>query len=104
MRIRIAAVATALVFGACSSHEPSADAQRSPKLLLAAHPVSGQYIVVLNDGADVPSLAQELANKHGGNLLRTYQHAMRGFALKLPKAQARRAVRGPARALGRGGR
>ena len=48
---------------------------------------SGQYIVVFNDDvADVPGLAQALANAHGGRLQFTYQRARRGFAGELPHA------------------
>jgi subtilisin family serine protease len=56
---------------------------------LAAAPVGavipGQYIVVLRASvADVPGVAREIAERHGGALRFTYTSALKGFALNVP--------------------
>ena len=55
----------------------------------AAPSAEGRYIVVLKDGADVSARAGALAGKHGGELKRTYFHALKGFSADLTAAEAR---------------
>jgi subtilisin family serine protease len=48
-------------------------------------PIPGEYIVVFHPGlSDVSALARELTGRHGGDISLVYQHALQGFAAKLP--------------------
>lgn len=54
--------------------------------------VKNEYIVVLNDDVDrdkVPGLANRLAKQHGGELKRVWQHALKGFFVRMNEGQAR---------------
>lgn len=54
--------------------------------------IPGRYIVMFNDhvqAADVDRVAISIARQHGGKLLGTMKHAMRGFGIRLSEAQAR---------------
>lgn len=52
------------------------------KVYPAQEPIQDQYIVVLKDGsASVSSIAAVQVNTAGGQLLRTYERALRGYAL-----------------------
>ncbi|MEU6432003.1 S8 family serine peptidase [Microbispora sp. NPDC046973] len=46
------------------------------------------YIVVLRDGADSPSIANEHARAHGAALGRIYSHALRGYSAKMTPGAA----------------
>lgn len=49
--------------------------------------IPDQYIVVFRKGtSDAPGLARRLVQANGGTLRFTYQHAIKGFAAKLPAA------------------
>ncbi len=53
--------------------------------------VPGQYIVVLKDSVvDVEGKANALAAQHGLSVLRSYGHALKGFAAKIPDARLAR--------------
>ncbi|HYN90216.1 MAG TPA: S8 family peptidase [Ardenticatenaceae bacterium] len=55
--------------------------------------IPDQYIVVFKPGmANPAALAQNLVTAHGGQLVATYEHALQGFAARMP-AQAARALR-----------
>jgi subtilisin len=74
----------------------------------APAPIPGQYIVVLRDGSTLPKsfnvpagvqlppeaekaladVAAKLAKKHNGELLSTFNRAMKGFSLKMSDAEA----------------
>ncbi len=85
----LAGLAVTLAAAGCSK-ESSTARPSSSKLLLATRPVNDQYIVVLEDRAgDVPAVATELARDHGGSVLWTYTHALRGFAALIPAARVR---------------
>jgi subtilisin family serine protease len=59
-------------------------------------PIPNQYIVVLKDDArDVPGLARQLAAAHGGQVRRTYEHALKGFSVQIPAAAAAALARNP---------
>ncbi|MFP5304799.1 MAG: S8 family serine peptidase [Gammaproteobacteria bacterium] len=70
----------------------------------AAQPIAGQYIVTLAKlpagspfaAFDTRALAQTLANQFGGQLLHVYEHALRGFAVRLPDAAAALLAQHPA--------
>jgi serine protease len=61
--------------------------------------IPGQYIVVLDDRqvgrADVRPLAEALARQHGGRLAHVYEHAIRGFALRMSATAAAALARHP---------
>jgi subtilisin family serine protease len=66
----------------------------SRKFLRAQEAVRGEYIVVLNESqgisaANVEATANEMALAHGGQRMRTFGHALRGFSVKMTEAQAR---------------
>jgi aqualysin 1 len=47
--------------------------------------IPDQYIVVFKrEAAEPAQLAAQLASQHGGQLLRTYGHAIKGFTVRLP--------------------
>src|SRR6185503_20547936 len=53
--------------------------------------IAGQYIVVFrNDlsSSTLSSVANELTQKHGGQIKYVYEHALKGFALQASEAQA----------------
>jgi subtilisin family serine protease len=59
------------------------------KLRRLNKPIAGQYIVVLKKTADaVPSLANDLTQKHGGQIKYVYENALKGFALQASEAEA----------------
>src|SRR5215217_6346780 len=98
---RLAALATvALVLAACADPTSSRSRPRqSPKLRVAppGQGVPGEYIVVLTDDvADVPGLAQRLANAHGGRLGFVYSDVLKGFSVHLSPAAAEALADSPA--------
>lgn len=59
------------------------------KLVRAAEPVAGQYIVVLSDdGEPVDAAAAALVGSYGGRLLRSYREALPGFVLRMTEEEA----------------
>lgn len=79
------AAATALL-GAIVAVGPAA-AQPAP---------AGTYIVVLRpSAADVPATASNIARAHGGTVGFVYEHALRGFSLRVPAAAAAAIARNP---------
>ncbi len=51
-----------------------------------ASPIKNQYIVVLQAGSDLPAqAAAAIAKQHGGQILFTYNRAIRGFAVRIPE-------------------
>ena len=59
------------------------------KLRRLNKPIAGQYIVVFrNDIPSSTSLANELTQRHGGQIKYVYAHALKGFALQASEAQA----------------
>src|SRR5215211_4145019 len=53
--------------------------------------IPGQYIVMLKDGVSDPrAVAQEHAQRYGAQVLHTYQHAIKGYAAKIPNTQLER--------------
>ena len=50
--------------------------------------IPGRYIVVLEDGVQDPTaVAREHAQRHGAEVLRTYRHAIKGYAARLPEVR-----------------
>jgi PKD repeat protein len=87
----LAGAAAVLFIVGCSDStapplQPDLDALRSHASL--GQIVPGEYIVVFHPGVtDVPGLARQLAAHHDGEISFVYQHAIQGFAARLP-AQA----------------
>src|SRR3712207_2911815 len=51
-----------------------------------ADPIPGQYIVVLEDGADAAAVADDHKRLAKAEVLDTYSHALDGYVAKLSKA------------------
>ena len=93
------AAALGLTLLACSTELPAGDvatasaqaALSSPKLLRVKEPVPGEYVVVLQDGADVQAVAGEQARSLGfaAPPATLFQHALRGYVLRGPESAAR---------------
>jgi subtilisin family serine protease len=50
--------------------------------------IPGQYIVVLNEEVrDPTAVAREHAQRHGAQVLHTYQYALKGYAARLPEGR-----------------
>ena len=48
--------------------------------------IPGRYIVVLEEGVQDPTaVARGHARRHGAEVLHTYQHAIKGYAARLPE-------------------
>jgi subtilisin family serine protease len=58
------------------------------RLLKNARAIPGQYIVVLNPAVDVPVVAEQLAAGFGGQIGFLYQHAIKGFSIRIPEQGA----------------
>jgi subtilisin family serine protease len=58
--------------------------------------IQGEYIVVFNDGVGNPgATARQLVGAHGGEIQFTYEHAIRGFAARLPEPAVAAMQRSP---------
>ena len=85
----IVVIALTTVFWGCSGGSTFQVSENGYSSLtqrdLSAAPESGRYIVVLKDGVvDVPGAARGIAAAFGATVDRTYSHALKGFAVKLP--------------------
>ncbi len=97
---RIIGTAAALAAGLCGATAQAGSLAAAPVHLAVAtgpaQPIANQYIVTLKKlpadaplaALDVATLAQTLAGQFGGQVLHVYEHALRGFALRLPDAAA----------------
>jgi subtilisin family serine protease len=73
----------------------AAAAQAGGPVRRVAQPIRDEYVVVLKPGAaaavagaNVTSLAADIAHRHGAAVERVFQHALRGFAARMTAAQA----------------
>jgi aqualysin 1 len=58
----------------------------TPELTPARDVIPGQYIVVLKEEIREPTaVAREHAQRHGAQVLHTYQHALKGYAARIPE-------------------
>ncbi|MEV4627103.1 S8 family peptidase [Micromonospora sp. NPDC049523] len=95
-RWRIGAAVTAVATAAVAFASPVAAAPAEGQILQAGGvtAVAGSYVVVFKDASvaqtNVTDTAQSLAKRHGGTVARTYQHALRGFEVRLSEAAAKR--------------
>jgi subtilisin family serine protease len=91
MRNRAFILAATLLVAACSSNtEPSASlVGKSSRFILAPHPIADRYIVVLQDDVvSVSNTVDSMAKAQGGTVGHVYNHALKGFSVKLPRAKA----------------
>ena len=77
------------------------------ELLTASTPIEGRYIVVLKEQAatlsaqstrgvsNIPAIARGLASQHRAKLLRSYQHALRGFVVDADDAALAQLLKDP---------
>ncbi|MEU5847172.1 S8 family peptidase [Saccharopolyspora shandongensis] len=98
-KIRLITALGAGVFAAALAAAP-ATAAPTGKILPAAEPVAGSYIVVLKDlnatAASTTSTTARLVAQYGGTTTATYTSTIRGFAAKLDEASAKRLAGDPA--------
>lgn len=91
MRIRNAVLVLAALSAACQRSTSSAPVfpvpERSDKLVLAADPIAGQYLVALADGVDEPA-ARALAARHGATVLSYVPPPLNAVALRLAPGRA----------------
>jgi subtilisin family serine protease len=60
----------------------------SPSQGLPGGAIQGRYIVVLEEGVQDPTaMAQDHAQRHGAQVLHTYQHAIKGYAARIPEGR-----------------
>ena len=94
----LAALAGAAVAAAFTAG-PAAAAPATGTVLAAANPISGSYVVVLKDAKGtagaVRTAARDLAGRHAGAVTYTYTAAIRGFAVQMTEAQAKRLAADP---------
>jgi len=57
--------------------------------------VPDQFIVVLNPRSNARAMATRMARRHGGTVLHVYEHALKGFAIRLPEPAAEAIARNP---------
>ncbi|HLL01490.1 MAG TPA: S8 family serine peptidase [Myxococcaceae bacterium] len=75
------------------TNEPKQEIAEMAQLLRSSRPIPGEYIVVLkSDLKEVAqrgagSIGQEIAAQHGGQVFQTYEHALKGFAVRMPEAR-----------------
>jgi subtilisin len=66
-----------------SKERPTSDASQQQSG--QGNAIPGQYIVVLKDNTPDPrAVAQEHARAHGAEVLQTYEHALKGYAARIP--------------------
>jgi subtilisin family serine protease len=82
-------------------YSEGAELEQTAQLLRQDRRVPDQYIVVLRDAdpgvaaVGVPLVAEELSSLHAGTVLHTYEHAFKGFAVKMSEAAALRMLKDP---------
>ena len=89
---RISIIIVAFAFPALVALSVHAQNSRG-KFLEAPNAIPNQYIVVFKDAAvgssDITPLARSLARAHGGVPDHIYNHALKGFSIRLPESAAR---------------
>jgi subtilisin family serine protease len=86
-----------MLAGAATPETQGSSNQAGGKFRRVPNAAAGRYVVVLNDwaagpvgdGAAVGVVSRVLAQLFGGNVDRVYQHALLGFAVRMPEAAAR---------------
>jgi serine protease len=96
-----------LLLGACGPEaglpvENTEVVATTAQLVRAQAPIRDQYVVLLSQPsegkalASVSAVAEELAARHGGRVLHVYEHALRGFTVRMTETQALALARHPA--------
>jgi subtilisin family serine protease len=73
--------------------EPRQEIAQMAQLLRGTRAIPGEYIVVLKSDLKqvaqrgASAIAQEMASQHGGQVFHTYEHALKGFAVRMPEAR-----------------
>jgi subtilisin family serine protease len=73
--------------------EPKGDVEQLAQLLRGERPIRDEYIVVLKDDLKqvaqlgASAVAHEMASQHSGQVFHTYEHALKGFAVRMPEAR-----------------
>lgn len=88
---------------ACSDGSPGSGVNdevvtSQSKFLKSSHPVSGQYIVVLAStvsSADVKATSESLTRRFGGQVIDVYEHALKGFSVRMTEATAQALAKDP---------
>lgn len=89
-RLAVIAMVTLSGVGLAVPGAAAADPVRAPHIESVADALPGRYIVTLADGprpAVRPTVA-DLADRHDGEVLFTYRHALHGFATKMSRDDA----------------
>jgi subtilisin family serine protease len=95
-RISVIVATVAVLIGFALGVE--AQARATTGGIHSAHePIAGQYVVTLRGvaSANVPTVANTLAQTHAGTVLETYRYALRGFAVRMDRAHALALSRDP---------
>ncbi|HLM45462.1 MAG TPA: S8 family peptidase, partial [Myxococcaceae bacterium] len=76
----------------------SKEVGQTAQFLRNPNAVKDEYIVVLRDSVErggSSAIARELASARGGEVLHTYEHALKGFAVRMPEARVRELLKDP---------
>lgn len=93
VRRALRASASLLVAGLAWSAAGAASAEAP--LVTSEKPVAGRYIVVFEQGSDVPAMMQKMAEWSGGTAVMQYDVVLPGGAFDMSASQARMATRMP---------
>jgi hypothetical protein len=80
---------------------PSKEIGQMAQLLRKPKAVPDEYIVVLRDdvkgmaGVRAAAVAEEMAVPRGGRVLHAYEHALKGFSVRMPEARVRELLEDP---------
>jgi len=92
----VVAVAGLTLLAACADTPTVTDVGGPAASVVGAGPAAGSYIVVFNDGVSNPrAAATSLATAHGGEVGYVYEHALRGFSVRLSAPAAAALARNP---------
>lgn len=78
------------------SRAPASDVKSADHPYARSRPIAGQYIVVFKNTVGNPRAeAAQLINNHGGKLLHTYFHSIKGFSAQLSDAAVEALLHNP---------
>lgn len=87
---------TIAMFCLFSVFAPAVLTAARPEIRRAARPVTGSYIVLLKASTqDNKHIAADLTARHGGGVQFVYEHALKGFSVKMTERQAEAMLRDP---------
>ncbi|HZH75775.1 MAG TPA: S8 family peptidase [Archangium sp.] len=76
----------------------SKEVGQTAQFLRNPNAVKDEYIVVLRDSVErggASAIARQMASARGGEVLATYEHALKGFAVRMPEARVRELLNDP---------